>query len=290
MTEEGQSEETGLLVAAHYSNRRSRSRPQAAEAAGGGGGGGRPRFPRPRAGRSSTRQTARPTRHRLRPAAAGREPGADDRDDQGRRVHARAARLEGRRVHDRLPVLRRLDRAGGEWDSAKCSANARAYAQQQVGDRPHRDVQLGLREARDPDREPRSGWSARDGQPGEHVSGPDDQRPRHRGRASRTTTTRPASATTPASCWNDQFQGAADAQFAQGPGLKKVYVLTDKETYGQGIATLFGRSARSSASRSPAQGAGTRTRRATTRSRPRSSSPARTRSSSAASSATTAAS
>ena len=39
--------------------------------------------------------------------------------------------------------------------------------------------------------------------------------------------------------WNDQFQGAADALFAKDQGFKKVYVLTDKETYGLGIATLF---------------------------------------------------
>jgi branched-chain amino acid transport system substrate-binding protein len=39
--------------------------------------------------------------------------------------------------------------------------------------------------------------------------------------------------------WNDQFQGAAGAQLAQQLGLKKVYVLTDKETYGNGIANLF---------------------------------------------------
>jgi len=44
--------------------------------------------------------------------------------------------------------------------------------------------------------------------------------------------------------WNDQFQGAADAEFAKDQGLKKVYVLTDKETYGNGIATLFGQYAK----------------------------------------------
>jgi branched-chain amino acid transport system substrate-binding protein len=44
--------------------------------------------------------------------------------------------------------------------------------------------------------------------------------------------------------WNDQFQGAADAEFAKAQGLKKVYVLTDKETYGNGIATLFGQYAK----------------------------------------------
>jgi branched-chain amino acid transport system substrate-binding protein len=40
--------------------------------------------------------------------------------------------------------------------------------------------------------------------------------------------------------WTDQFQGAADAIFAQkNMKLKTVYVLTDKETYGQGIASIF---------------------------------------------------
>jgi branched-chain amino acid transport system substrate-binding protein len=37
----------------------------------------------------------------------------------------------------------------------------------------------------------------------------------------------------------DDFQGAADAQLAQQLGLKKMYVLNDKEAYGQGVATNF---------------------------------------------------
>jgi branched-chain amino acid transport system substrate-binding protein len=40
--------------------------------------------------------------------------------------------------------------------------------------------------------------------------------------------------------WTDQFQGAADAMFAKNKmKIKSVYVLTDKETYGQGIASIF---------------------------------------------------
>ena len=39
--------------------------------------------------------------------------------------------------------------------------------------------------------------------------------------------------------WNDQFQGAANATYADELGLKKVFVLNDAETYGQGIANLF---------------------------------------------------
>jgi branched-chain amino acid transport system substrate-binding protein len=40
--------------------------------------------------------------------------------------------------------------------------------------------------------------------------------------------------------WTDQFQGAADAIFAKSKmHLKSVYILTDKETYGNGIASIF---------------------------------------------------
>ena len=39
--------------------------------------------------------------------------------------------------------------------------------------------------------------------------------------------------------WTDQFQGAADAMFMKSKmKLKSVYILTDKETYGQGIASI----------------------------------------------------
>jgi branched-chain amino acid transport system substrate-binding protein len=41
----------------------------------------------------------------------------------------------------------------------------------------------------------------------------------------------------------DDFQGAADAELAQQIGLKKVYVLNDKEAYGLGVATDFRNSA-----------------------------------------------
>jgi len=45
--------------------------------------------------------------------------------------------------------------------------------------------------------------------------------------------------------WTDQFQGAADAIFAKTKmKMKSVYILTDKETYGEGIAKLFQRGAK----------------------------------------------
>ena len=39
--------------------------------------------------------------------------------------------------------------------------------------------------------------------------------------------------------WTDQFQGAADAMFLKNKmKVKSLYILTDKETYGQGIASI----------------------------------------------------
>ena len=44
---------------------------------------------------------------------------------------------------------------------------------------------------------------------------------------------------------NDGYQGAADAEFAQGEGVKNVFILNDKEAYGLGVATNFQNAAKS---------------------------------------------
>ncbi|MFN0155405.1 MAG: branched-chain amino acid ABC transporter substrate-binding protein [Gaiella sp.] len=44
---------------------------------------------------------------------------------------------------------------------------------------------------------------------------------------------------------NDAYQGAAVAEFAQAQGVKKVYILNDKEAYGLGVATNFRNAAES---------------------------------------------
>ena len=44
---------------------------------------------------------------------------------------------------------------------------------------------------------------------------------------------------------NDAYQGAAVAEFAQSVGVKKIYVLNDKEAYGLGVATNFRNAAES---------------------------------------------
>jgi branched-chain amino acid transport system substrate-binding protein len=43
----------------------------------------------------------------------------------------------------------------------------------------------------------------------------------------------------------DDYQGAAVAEFAQSKGIKKVFVLNDKEAYGLGVATTFKKAAAS---------------------------------------------
>jgi len=43
---------------------------------------------------------------------------------------------------------------------------------------------------------------------------------------------------------NDQFQGPADAMFTKSLGVKKVYVLNDKQTYGYGVALTYSNAAK----------------------------------------------
>jgi branched-chain amino acid transport system substrate-binding protein len=43
---------------------------------------------------------------------------------------------------------------------------------------------------------------------------------------------------------NDQYQGPADAMFTKSLGVKKVYVLNDKQTYGYGVALTYSNAAK----------------------------------------------
>ena len=80
----------------------------------------------------------------------------------------------------------------------------------------------------------------RHGQPGQHVSGPDQA---GRGRTSRASRT----SYYPNGCKRnytrviptDDLQGGAGAQWASQLGAKKVYVLDDTEVYGKGIADVL---------------------------------------------------
>jgi branched-chain amino acid transport system substrate-binding protein len=127
----------------------------------------------------------------------------------------------------------------GSWDSAKCTANARNYANNEnvlgvVGTFNSGCAKLEIPIANRAPGGPLLYVSPANTYPGLTISGPgtepgepDSYYPTGKRNYARVV-------------WNDQFQGAADAQFAKDQGFKKVYVLTDKETYGLGIATLFG--------------------------------------------------
>ncbi len=126
----------------------------------------------------------------------------------------------------------------GSWDSAKCSANARAYANNKsvigvIGTFNSGCAKLEIPVAnRAPDGplamvSPSNTYPGlTQGGPGTETGEPENYYPTGKRNYARVV-------------WNDQFQGAANALLARDLGLKKVYVLTDKETYGQGIANLF---------------------------------------------------
>src|ERR671912_239177 len=124
----------------------------------------------------------------------------------------------------------------GSWDSAKCSSNARAYA--------NNDSVIGLigtfnsgcaklvipianRESLAMVSPANTYPGLTEGGPGTEAGEPDNYYPSGTRSYARVV-------------WNDQFQGAANAQFAKELGWKRVFVLNDSETYGLGIATLFG--------------------------------------------------
>jgi branched-chain amino acid transport system substrate-binding protein len=127
----------------------------------------------------------------------------------------------------------------GSWDSAKCTANANAYASNKQVIGVIGTFNSGCAKLEIPIANRASGGqlayvSPSNTYPGLTVGGPGTApgvpnvyyptRKRNYARV----------------VWTDKFQGAADAQFAKTVmKLKSVYVLTDKETYGQGIATLF---------------------------------------------------
>jgi branched-chain amino acid transport system substrate-binding protein len=124
----------------------------------------------------------------------------------------------------------------GSWDSAKCSSNGRAYANNEsviglIGTFNSGCAKLVLPIA---NREglamvsPANTYPGlTEGGPGTESGEPDVYYPSGTRNYARVV-------------WNDQFQGAANAQYAQELGVKRVFILNDSETYGLGIATLFG--------------------------------------------------
>lgn len=130
----------------------------------------------------------------------------------------------------------------GAWDSAKCTQNARAYAQNKsmiglVGTFNSGCAKLVIPVLNRAPEGPVAMVSPANTYPGLTIGGPgtesgepDNYYPTGKRNYARVV-------------WSDQFQGAAGALLAKELKLKKVYVLTDKETYGNGIANLFVRNA-----------------------------------------------
>src|SRR5262249_50015444 len=133
----------------------------------------------------------------------------------------------------------------GSWDSSKCTANANNYAQNKDVIGVIGTFTSGCAKVEIPINNRASGGplamiSPSNTYPGLTVSGPGTAKgepnvyyPTGKRNYARVV-------------WTDQFQGAADAIFAKTKmKLKSVYVLTDKETYGQGIASIFSSKAKS---------------------------------------------
>jgi branched-chain amino acid transport system substrate-binding protein len=126
----------------------------------------------------------------------------------------------------------------GSWDSAKCSANARSYANNEsvvgiIGTFNSGCAKLVIPVANRAPNGPLAMVSPAntypgltEGGPGTEQGEPDNYYPTGKRNYTRVV-------------WNDQFQGAAGALLAQELKLKKTFVLNDSETYGLGIANLF---------------------------------------------------
>ena len=123
----------------------------------------------------------------------------------------------------------------GSWDSAKCSSNGRAYANNAsvigvIGTFNSGCAKLVIpianRESLAMVSPANTYPGLTEGGPGTEAGEPDNYYPSGTRNYARVV-------------WNDQFQGAANAQYADELGLKKIFILNDGETYGLGIATLF---------------------------------------------------
>lgn len=127
----------------------------------------------------------------------------------------------------------------GTWDSSKCTANANTYARNSsvigvIGTFNSGCAKLEIPIANRAPNGPLAMVSPSNTYPGLTVGGPGTApgEPKVYYPTGKRNYARVV--------WTDRSQGAADALFVkQTLKLKSVYVLSDKETYGEGIATLF---------------------------------------------------
>jgi branched-chain amino acid transport system substrate-binding protein len=132
----------------------------------------------------------------------------------------------------------------GQWDSSKCTANANLYAQNKsvigvIGTFNSGCAKLEIPIANRAPGGPVPMVSPSNTYPGLTVGGPGTA-------PGEPNVYYPTKIRNYARVvWNDRFQGAADALFSkQNLHLTKVYVLNDKQTYGEGLAALYSLSAK----------------------------------------------
>jgi branched-chain amino acid transport system substrate-binding protein len=126
----------------------------------------------------------------------------------------------------------------GAWDSAKCASNARAYAGNKsvigvVGTFNSGCAKIIVPVLNRATPGPLAMVSPANTSPGLTTDGPgaepgepDKYYPTGKRNYARVVA-------------NDQIQGPADAMYAKDLGLKSIYILNDKQTYGFGVATTF---------------------------------------------------
>ena len=125
----------------------------------------------------------------------------------------------------------------GSWDSARCTANARNYANNEsvigvIGTFNSGCAKLVIPVLNRAQDGPVAMVSPANTYPGLTIGGPGTEtgEPGNYYPTGKRNYARVV--------WTDQFQGAADALLMQQLGLKNVFILTDRETYGLGIANL----------------------------------------------------
>ena len=159
-------------------------------------------------------------------------------DGPGDQVRPQAAQLQGRRQQIGYQSCDDSTAQAGAWDSAKCASNGRAYAGNQsvigvVGTFNSGCAKIIVPVLNRANPGPVAMVSPANTSPGLTTDGPgaepgepDKYYPTGKRNYARVVA-------------NDQIQGPADAQFAKDIGLKKVFILNDKQTYGFGVATTF---------------------------------------------------
>ena len=172
--------------------------------------------------------------HRCHPPDGGGDP-----------ARSRAAWLPGRRVHDRLPVLRRLDRPGRRVRHPSLLLEREGVRAEPRRDRHRRLLQHRLLGARDPGGEPGPERAAGDDQPCEHgttltrlVRGENTPKDlEHRYPTGERNFVRTAAA--------GHLTATAMAQFAKQKGVKRLFLSWDGNDYWAAYAADVGSAAKS---------------------------------------------